>query len=254
MVPELEEILKKYKRSQSNNFDCFTKRAISHQMRRLAVTPTRIYWSLKNLDLNLLQSLSLDRLNGDHNFDVVTDLFNSHLSANLTKLFLLDCFDNAITFTNLPSLKSLVIDHCRTRTDLDYDLPLTLIFPDNFRQQSLIYWSLGSVTPCIHLLGQIKGLEKLVIGIKRQSSARANLDREITGFTNATTLHKNTLGLFGLKEALKFKSGWDALFIESIKLCTKLVNLTYFKLYNVCFLSVDYSLSTLIESCYLQWK
>lgn len=95
----------------------------------------------KNLDLFLLQSLSLSEGSIRNSLTEVIDLFACQSFDNLAKLSLTrTVFERPLTLTNVPSLKSLVTDHC---TSLHPSLSLPLVFPDDFQLQSLTFWSRG---------------------------------------------------------------------------------------------------------------
>ena len=157
MVPWLEKFLEKRKQNQSAFFKSFTKPDIGGSKMCWSMTPTEICWPLKNFDLRLLQSLSLSGINAGIN-QLAGQSF-----VNLVKLSLVRIdFERTVTFTNVPSLKSLVIDQCRAPNS---GPSLPLVFPDNFQLQSLKYWSNGRMQLLTHLLAQIRGLESSIIAI-----------------------------------------------------------------------------------------
>lgn len=130
----------------------------------------------------LLQSLTLDGRHLDPHFPTVMDLFAAQLFANLAKLTLKGIsFDQIITFTNVPKLKSLVINYC---DDLLFE------FPEKIQLKSLAFSSREQAELLTHLLTQVRGLEKLHIGEMYPKG------RDVTDLTSAIMLHKDTLRLF----------------------------------------------------------
>lgn len=89
------------------------------------------------------------------------DIGGSKMCWSMTPTERID-FERTVTFTNVPSLKSLVIDQCRAPNS---GPSLPLVFPDNFQLQSLKYWSNGRMQLLTHLLAQIGGLESSIIAI-----------------------------------------------------------------------------------------
>lgn len=149
--------------------------------------------------MGILKCLSLNGSFFRGDFTTVMDLFVEQSFDNLTQLSLKGIiFEKTVTFNNVPKLKLLVIDHCddaiADANDL-YTERLPFEFPDNFQLRSLTYWSYGKAEPLTHLLGQVKGLKKLVIGV---SHGVFTNDQAIADFTSAVMLHKDTLTLFEL--------------------------------------------------------
>ena len=158
MVSRLEEFLQTRKPSEKALLKSFTKLSIGNFMDDLSTTPDELCWPLKNLDLCLLQSLSLSGIDCRDDFPAVMDLFAGQCFVNLAKLIFEEIsFEKTVTFTNVPKLKSLVIIDCGN--DLqdangDYGLALPFEFPDNFQLQSLTYWGYGEAEPLTHLLAE----------------------------------------------------------------------------------------------------
>ncbi len=141
MVEWLEEFLQKQKPNQNALLKSFTRNTQC--------------WPLKNLDMCLLQSLTLDGRHLDPHFPNVMDLFAAQLFANLAKLTLKGIsFDGIITFTNVQKLKSLVINYC---DDLLFE------FPEKIQLKSLAFSSGEQAELLTHLLTQVRGLKKLHI-------------------------------------------------------------------------------------------
>lgn len=197
MVSGLEEFLQKQNPSESTLLKSFTKLSIGNFKDDLSTIPDELYWPLKNLDLKILQSLSLNGFAYRHGFPAVMDLFAGQPFINLAKLIFEGVsFEKTVTFTNVPKLKSLVIVNCKNglaNANGDYGVVLPLEFPDYLQLQSLEYWSHGEAEPLTHLLAQIRGLKKLVIGVLGPVLID---DQGKTDFTNALMLHRDTLRLF----------------------------------------------------------
>ena len=214
MVPWLEKFLEKRKQSQTDFFKAYTKLDIGSSKRCWDMF-IKISWPLENFDLRLLQSLTL------YGSDTEIEQFAGESFLNLVKLsFIRILFEKTITFTNVPSLKSLVIDQC---TALNNGSSLPLVFPDNFQLQSLTYWSTynGNLQLLTHFLAQIRGLKSLTIGIQFHLT---NMDQAITEFINTVIVHKDTLRLFKIYVPLKYyQSTVDALkcdtfFVDAIQI------------------------------------
>ena len=175
----------------------------------------KISWPLEYFDLRLLQSLTL------YGSDTQIEQFAVESFLNLVKLsFIKFPFKKTITFTNMLSLKSVVIDQ---RTALKNGLSLPMVFADNFQLQSLTYWSTynENLQPLTHFLAQIRGLKSLTIGIKFNIT---NMDQAIKKFINTVIMHKDTLRLFKIYVPLKhYQSTVDALkcdtfFVDAIQI------------------------------------
>lgn len=225
MAPWLMDFLKNCEPSKSAFLKSFTTLYVGGNSGFWSVTDLKCSFPMGGFDLSLLRSLTLNGMNTYGFFPTrhdLFDLFAGQSFANLAKLSLIGIvFEGMVTFANLPSLNCLVIDHC---IDLDHDrcLRLPLVFPDNFKLQSLTYWSSGRVEPLTHLLSHVGGLRNLTIGIPFHSYIR---DRAITDFTNTARLHKNTLRLFKLIVPLRdYKHAVnvlerDAFFVQRIQTC-----------------------------------
>lgn len=198
MVSGLEKFLQKRTPSENALLKSFTKLSIGNFKDDFSTTPDELCWPLKNLDLCLLQNLSLNGF-GDcrHGFPAVMDLFAGQTFVNLAKLIFEGVnFGKTVTFTNVPKLKSLVIVDCEN--DLadangDYGVALPFEFPDNLELQSLEYWDHGEAEPLTHLVAQVRGLKKLVIGVL--GPVRID-DQGKTDLSNAVRLHTDTLRRF----------------------------------------------------------
>lgn len=195
----LEGFLQEQKPNHNALLSSFTKLSIGEGYEFPRNVPRFLFWPLKNLDMRILKSLSLKGSFFRQEFTAVMDLFASQSFDNLTHLSLKGIiFEKTVTFNNVPKLKSLVLDHCDDAIDDANDLyteRLPFEFPDNFQLQSLTYWGYGKAEPLTHLLAQVKGLKKLVIGV---SHGLFTNDQAITNFTRAIMLHKDTLRLFEL--------------------------------------------------------
>lgn len=195
----LEGFLQEQKPSQNALLNAFTKLSIGEGYEFPTNVPRFLFWPLKNLDMRILKSLSLKGTFFHQEFTDVMDLFASQSFDNLTQLsFKGIIFEKTVSFNNVPKLKSLVIDHCDDAIDDANDLyteRLPFEFPDNFQLQSLTYWGYGKAEPLTHLLAQVKGLKKLVVGV---SDGVFTNDQAVRDFTSAIMLHKDTLRLFEL--------------------------------------------------------
>lgn len=212
MVPWLGKFLEQRKQDQRAFFKSFTKLDIGGSKMCYSMFSNEKCWPLKNFDFCLLQSLSLNGSNG------AIDLFAGQSFVNLTKLSLIRiCFKDTITFTKIPLLKLLIIDHCRAPNN---GLSLPLVFPENFQLQSLRYWSKERVQILTHLLAQIRGLKSLIIGIPFHLT---NTDRAMTDFAKTVKVHKDTLRHFKIEVPLKHYQStisalkWDPFFVEGIQ-------------------------------------
>lgn len=197
MVSSLEEFLQKQEPSENALLKSFTKLSMGNLNKGLSTTPDELCWPLENLDLCLLQSLSLTGFDCFDHFPTMMDAFARHLFVNLTKLkFEGAIFAKTVTFTNVPKLESLVIIDCEN--DLadangHYGLALPFEFPDDLQLQSLAYWGYGEAEPVTHILAQLTGLKKLVVGIVGPIAID---DQAKSDFANAVMSHKDTLRLF----------------------------------------------------------
>lgn len=203
MVPALEESLKKQDKPRRSVFlNSFTKLDIGNSCEDTAVNASRImHWPLMNLDTRLLRSFSL---NGKpfptqratqrvtKLVTKLTDLFAAGSFVNLTKLSF-EHFEPAetLTVTNVPLLEFLTIAHCEGTSQ-------TLAFPEKFRLRSLTYMVEGAPEKVTSLLGQIRGLESLVI------KPSMPINPPATAFTVAITLHKETLLILKLRATLPY--------------------------------------------------
>lgn len=225
MIPWLLDVLKNSKPCKSAFLKSFTTLYVGGNSGFWTGTDIRCSFLMGGFDFSLLRSLTLNGMNTYGFFPTshyLFALFDSQSFVNLAKLSLIGIvFAGMMTFTNLPSLNCLVIDHC---VDLDHNrcLPLPLVFPENYKLQSLTYWSSWRVEPLTHLLSQVGGLENLTIGIPFHSHIR---DRAITDFTNAARLHQDTLRLFRIIVPLRDYRNTvnvltpDAFFVQRIQTC-----------------------------------
>lgn len=227
MVPALKEFLKEYKSGQSILLNSFTELDISDDREGSSTnTPSKMYWPLKYLDMRHLRSLSL---NGRKFCSIIVsklnDLFAGGSFVNLTDLsFERLNFAETLTLANVPSLDSLFIDHCGPFRGVT--LPMAVA--DNFGLKSLTYLDYGKVEKLTPLLAQIKGLESLVV---KPLTPIYTPDQVIKDFTRALIVHKKTLRVFKLKVNLRLLSNaktlqWEANFVERIRRCNKLVDLS----------------------------
>ena len=225
MVPWLMDFLKNCEPSKSAFLKSFTTLYVGGNSGFWSVTDIKCSFPMGGFDLSLLRSLTLNGMNTYGFFPTrhdLLDLFAGHSFANLAKLSLIGIvFEGMLTFTNLPSLNSLVIDHC---VDLNHDrcLRLPLEFPNNYKLQSLTYWSSGMVEPLTYLLSQVESLENLTIGIPFPAYIR---DQAIANFIRAARLHRSTLRLFKMIVPLRdYKHAEnvlkrDAFFAERVQTC-----------------------------------
>lgn len=198
IVTWLEEFLEKNKKNQSTFLQSFIKLAIGSSIGTTVLTSSELCWPLKNLDLSHLQSLLL--CGTWHNrVTQIIDLFASQTFINLAKLSLVGIvFEKPLALTNMPSLKSLVINYCGNHGYRRDSLPL--VFPNISQLQSLTFCSSGRIEFLTHLLTQIKNLEKLVIGVPFEY---LNTDQAVVNFISVIMLHKNTLRQLKFRMRLK---------------------------------------------------
>lgn len=195
--PHMVTWLKKLKQKPSQNvlLKSFTKFYIGDGIESSSMTSDKLCWPLRNLNLCLLKKLSL---NGEHfgfsgEFLVTIDLFAGQSFVNLAELRLKNIkFRRTLTFTNIPSLRVLVIKQCNNNMRNRLCLPLE--FPEDLHLQCLEFWTTERVEPLTHLLTQVRNLKNLVIRI-RPSSFISDYQAG-TDFITAVMLHKDTLSLF----------------------------------------------------------
>lgn len=197
LYPHMISWLEKLQRKSSQNalLKSFTRIYIGDSIESSLMTPDKVCWPLKNLDLCLLKKLSF---NGEHfrfsrQFLVIIDLFAGQSFVNLTELTLKNItFGKTVTFANMPRVELLVIEHCNTNMHNGLRLPLE--FPEDFELQGLEFWTTERAEPLSHLLTQVRNLKNLVIRIRPSlflSDYQAGTD-----FISAVMLHKDTLSLF----------------------------------------------------------
>lgn len=194
MIPWLKELEREH--SQIFRVQSLTEFDYSNSMDSRGMTPDKVYWPFRNLNLSLIKRLSLNDQDpmSRREFRVIIDLFFGKSFVNLTRLSLRNItFGKTISFTNMPSLRSLVVEHCST-TNMRNRLRLPLEFPENFPLESLKFWTAGRSEPLSHLLTQFRKLKKLII--KTKPSAFLPDYQAGTDFISAVMLHKDTLRLF----------------------------------------------------------
>ena len=224
----------KHELGQSALAKSFTKLDIGSSSEWEMTRSTILFWPLKNLDLSLLQSLSLNGTNiSPELIPALIQLFTGPFFVSLNKLSLITIglppkilgFRSALTLDNIRSLKSLVIHDC----DIVLGPIPVLAFPYNFQLQSLTIWTTSDVEGLTHLLTQVRGLRYLMIGTSKQV---CKVDQAILDLTDAIVLHKDTLQLLKLKlDLCRLRCGpsaqqWDAALVKKIQLCKKIVNLS----------------------------
>lgn len=223
MVPWLVEFLNK---SEPTEKACllksFTKLDILRSWDGMTLNGTVLCWPLENLDLCLLQNLSLDgRGIPGRILLTLIDLFAGGFFTKLRKLSLCSIdFHRTLTLTNVPLLRSLFIIDCYSTG------PISLLeFPDKFQLGSLSICECGEVESVTLLLAQIKGLEHLTITTDEELYC---VDETIIDLTSAIISHKDTLRVFETDlgiEAEVSAPQWESYFVEKIQLCDKLVTL-----------------------------
>lgn len=225
MIPWLLDILKNCEPSKRAFLKSFNTLYVGGNSGFWSVTDIKCSFLMGDFDLSLLRSLTLNGMNTYGFFPTrhyLFALFAGQSFVNLAKLSLIGIvFAGMMTFSNLTSLKCLVIDNC---VGLDHNrcLRLPLVFPDNYKLQSLTYWSSGRVEPLTHLLSQVGGLENLTIGIPFHPYIR---DRAITDFIDTARLHEDTLRLFKIIVPLRdyrnavYALKQDAFFVQRIQTC-----------------------------------
>lgn len=226
MVPWFERFLKTREQSQGTISKAFTKLDIGSSKDYMTIAPNKFCWPLRELDLCILQNLSLNGGCIPSMLNTLVDEFAGLFFANLTKLSLEQfIFSRTLALTNVPSLKSLVVKYC-------WRFNRFLALPNNFRLQSLIFMTYEDVNMLTPLLAQIKGLQYLEITSDTQ--VYESDDQDMIDFTSAVISHKNTLRVFEFNVdsignwnwGAVSASLWDAYFVKNIQLCSKLVNLS----------------------------
>lgn len=222
MVPWLVGFLNKSEPTETASLlKSFAKLDIVRSWDDMTLSGTVLCWPLENLDLCLLQNLSIDgRGIPGRILLTLIDLFAGGFFTNLRKLSLCSIyFIRTLILTNVPSLRSLVMIDCNS-TGISL-----LEFPDKFQLGSLSICECGEVESVTLLLAQIKGLEQLTITTDEELYV---VDETIIDLTSAIISHKDTLRVFETDlgiEAEVSAPQWESYFVEKIQLCDKLVNL-----------------------------
>lgn len=226
MVPNLEKFLE-LEPSRSALLRSFTKLDISDKFDRIPLNYRAIMiWPLRNLDLRILQNLQLHgRSISTPIICLLNDLFAGGFLVNITQLtFAWVRMVDTLTLTNMPSLKSLGLHHCKSPGGPR----LLLAFSDDLRVPYFLYSNFMGVEMVAHLLVQIKGLRHLSIAdyypIKEVTRSRREL-------ALAISMHKETLLQLKLRESLSLEAGldveqWHSDFVLKISGCQKLVDLS----------------------------
>lgn len=226
MVPNLEEFLE-LEPSRSALLRSFTKLDISDKFDGLPLNYRAIMiWPLRNLDLSVLQNLQLHgRSISTPVLCLLNDVFTGGFLVNITQLtFAWVKMVDTLTLTNMPSLNSLGLHHCKSPGGPR----LLLTFSDDLRIPYLFYSNFMGVEMVTHLLVQIRGLRHLSIAdcypIKEVTGSRRELGLAISR-------HKETLLQLKLRESLSLEAGldveqWHSDFVLEIAGCRKLVDLS----------------------------
>lgn len=165
MVPWFAELEREH--SQNVFLKSLTEGDIGDRVNSSAITPDQLYWLFRNVNLYLLKRLSLNGQDSRfrREFLVIIDLFSGQSFVNLTRLALRNItFGKTVRFTNMPSLRSLVVEYCKTIMRNRLRLPLE--FPEDCHLESLEFWTMERAEPLSHLLTQFRKLKKLVIRIR----------------------------------------------------------------------------------------
>lgn len=226
MVPELDVLLKERGPSQSGLLKSFTELDINDRTPECLLDIRRMMsWPLKSLDMSILQKLRIGGIFIDHVvLSSLGTLFARGSFVNLTELTLSwVLFFKILTFTNLPSLKLLVLRECR-----GFFPSLPLVLADDIRLSTFYGWIFGEVEEMTPFLAQIKGLECLHIKRRHPIMAMEQAQNELVC---AMISHKETLRELNLEESLDFDNDldialWDSHIVMAIKSCKKLVNLS----------------------------
>lgn len=192
MVPWFAELEREH--IQNVLLESLTEGDIGDRVNSSAITPDKVYWLFRNLNFCLLKRLSLNgqdsRFRPD--FLVIIDLFSGQSLVNLTRLTLRNIiFGKTVIFTNMPSLRLLIVEYCKIIMPNRLRLPLE--FPEDCHLESLEFWTMEGAEPLSHLFTQFKKLKKLVIRI--QPSSFLSDYQAGTDFISAVMLHKDTLRL-----------------------------------------------------------
>lgn len=226
MVPCLSEFLE-FEPSRIALLQSFTKLDISDKYDGSSTNCSAIMiWPLRNLDLRVMQDLQLyGRSISTPVLSLLNDLFARGSFVNITKLtFAWIRLNDTLTLTNMPSLNSLVLHHCRSPGGPR----LFLAFADDLRVPYFSHSNFMGAQMVAHLLIQMKGLKHLAImdchPIKGMTRGRREL-------ALAINIHKDTLLQLKLREKLSLETGldaelWHSRVVETIAGCRKLVDLS----------------------------
>ena len=217
MIPSFNEFLTRNEPSRSVFLSSFTKLNIENYW-------STAIWPLVNLDMSVLQSLHIGNCATKFLLSSLNAMLAKGCFGSLTQLkFEVVKFHEALALTNTPSLKRLILKHCKYP---QHSLPLVL--PDGFKLPYLWYSTLADVKASILILAQIRGLEHLFISflepVLQTGTGQADLARAIV-------LHKNTLRTLDLTEELQFESPtnaimWEYDVVRVIGRCHNLVRLS----------------------------
>lgn len=226
MVPNLEKFLE-LEPSRNNLLRSFTRLDISDKFDGTPLNYRAIMiWPLRNLDLRVLQNLQLHgRSISTPILCLLNELFAGGFLLNIIQLtFAWVRMVDTLTLTNMPSLNSLGLHHCKSPGGPR----LLLAFADDLRVPYFLYSNFMGVEMVTHLLVQIKGLRHLSIAdcypIKEVTRNRREL-------ALAISMHKETLLQLKLRESLSLEAGlgveqWHSDFVLKIAGCQKLVDLS----------------------------
>lgn len=186
MVPWFAELEREH--NQNVLLKSLTEGDIGDRVNSSAITPDQLYWLFRNVNFCLLKRLSLNGQDSRfrREFLVIIDLFSGQsFVRNIT-------FGKTVRFTNMPSLRSLVVEYCKTIMRNRLRLPLE--FPEDCHLESLEFWTMERAEPLSHLLTQFSKLKRLVIRI-RPSSFLSDYQAG-TDFIRAVVLRGDALRLF----------------------------------------------------------
>lgn len=227
MVPNLEEVLE-LEPGRSALLRSFTELDISDKFDVLPLNYRDIMiWPLRNLDLRVLQILQLHgRVISTPILSLLDELFAGGFFVNIIQLiFAWVKMVDTLTLTNMPSLNSLGLHHCKSPGGPR----LLLEFSDDLRVPNLMYSNFMGVEMVTQLLVQIRGLRHLSISdcypIKEVTGSRRELGLAINR-------HKETLTQLKLRESLSLHEAgldleqWHSDFVLKIAGCQKLADLS----------------------------
>lgn len=231
MIPWLDKFSQNMKPSQSDILKFFSNLEITNKFseRNRPSMQKKLHWPLQNLNLSVLHQLTFSAPIFDNSiFFILNDLIVKGCFINLSKLSFwnIRTFDQTLTLTKMPSLKSLVIISCEFEGP---SLPIEL--KDDIRLSSLTYRhrSDTDIEKFIPLLTQAIGVEYLSITRELKVLKTTQTQSELV---RAIIVHNDTLRELHLHGILALNTNldtmlWDSDIVKGIQThCKYLINLS----------------------------